>query len=1295
MTATDPDPGQILTFCKRSGPNWATVSGTGTSPGPVAGTLSLSPGANDTGTFLVVIRVIDGGDCLVPRKYAEESVSIVVYEANSPPVLADISGQTLNEGDSRQLELSATDEDNNQMMTFCKVSGPEWVAVSGTGPTPGSASGTLTMNPGPNDSGSYTVVVRVFNDGTCSTPIGHADSSFQITVGEVNFPPLLMAIAPQTVEEEKIEEIVLTATDPDNNQNLTFCKFSGPNWVAVSGGGIPGSGAVAGLMSLGPKVGDAGSHLVVVRVIDGGTCQSPRAYSEATVTVIVSEKEYAPVLGQIGGQQIGENEIKTIQLSASDLNDSQTLTFCMMSGPSWAVLTNDSSKSVNPSGALTLSPGANDAGSYTVLVRVIDGGTCENPHNYDEELVGVTVEETNVKPVLQLLGQVTIGEGLTSKLTLMASDVDNNQVLTFCMVSGPVWATVSGSGPSSAQVVGALTLNPEVGVSGIHTVIVRVIDGGTCQQPAEYDEKIIKVTVSHINNTAPVLSEIGTIYVGAGNVQDFFFSVSDENEGQPLEFCKMSGPDWAVLSGSGVSPGPVNGTLVLNPGISDIGNHTLVVRVIDGGTCENPLSFDEEQVTISVTNTAPEMGYVASQIVEESGILDVTLTAMDMESGQNLSFCLASGPAWVSVNGGGMSPGPVSGLMTLSPGANDAGNHLAVVRVIDGGTCENPLGYDERTVAITVTKTNAVPVLAEIGAQSVGGGTSLEVTLFATDGDLEQTLVFCKKSGPEWITVSGSGSTSETVTGTLALNPGLDDEGTHSVTVWVIDGGTCEDPQAFDEEIVTVSVYHVNRSPVLSQIGPQSLVKSGNLVVLLTANDEDENQVLSFCKVSGPDWASITGGGFSAGPVSGTLTLNPGANETGNYEVVVRVIDGGTCAAPLSHDQETVTVTVLGANSSPVLEEIGNKTIAAGETLSVNLVGSDSDPGQTLTFCMVSGPTWAAISGDGPSPGPINGTLSLTPGIDDKGKYNLTMRLIDGGTCENPTAYHERSIEVFVVTPGFELSEIGPVNLIKGSNENISLSVTYTETGKLLRFCKTSGPDWVSLSGEGNSPGPVIGTMSLDTLNYQVAPGTYSAVVRAYHGDTCTNASSFDEESVSITVITDQGVTLKWDDGQAETYEGCSEQDSCLMGTEFMTTGTGLLLGAWFMLSDDGNHPTEIQLGEPVDIKVYALGDSGPQGNPLNTVVTTAVACKRGEWCWVDLSLDNIILSNKFMIVLSANSQFPGAVRLKWDDDGEINSCWASLNNGNSWMKCKTLVPPEETYTGSVMVRAYMDYNSH
>src|SRR5207247_2301674 len=125
--------------------------------------------------------------------------------------------------------------------------------------------GTLTYTPAPNANGTATVTVQLQdNGGTANGGVNtSASQSFTITVTAVNDPPVLAAIANQTVNEGNPLTLTLTATDIDLPPNtLTFSLDPG----APLGASINAS---SGVLSWTPSEAQGPStNTVTVRVTD-------------------------------------------------------------------------------------------------------------------------------------------------------------------------------------------------------------------------------------------------------------------------------------------------------------------------------------------------------------------------------------------------------------------------------------------------------------------------------------------------------------------------------------------------------------------------------------------------------------------------------------------------------------------------------------------------------------------------------------------------------------------------------------------------------------------------------------------------------------------------------------------------------------------------------------------------------------------------------------------------------------------------------------------------------------------
>ncbi|MBI3416210.1 MAG: lamin tail domain-containing protein [Verrucomicrobia bacterium] len=153
-TATDPDvPAQPLTFSLDAGaPAGATIN-------PASGLFVWTPTeAQGPGTNAITVRVTDNGN---PPMSDTRVFNVIIFEINSPPVLAPIADQTVVVGSLLSFTASATDADiPAQTLTFSLDAGAP------TGAAIDAKSGTFTWTPTDAQSpATNTLTIRVSDDG--------------------------------------------------------------------------------------------------------------------------------------------------------------------------------------------------------------------------------------------------------------------------------------------------------------------------------------------------------------------------------------------------------------------------------------------------------------------------------------------------------------------------------------------------------------------------------------------------------------------------------------------------------------------------------------------------------------------------------------------------------------------------------------------------------------------------------------------------------------------------------------------------------------------------------------------------------------------------------------------------------------------------------------------------------------------------------------------------------------------------------------------------------------------------
>ncbi len=570
-TATDPDiPANTLTFTLGAGaPAGAAITS--------GGNFSWTPTeAQGPGSFPITVIVTDNGTN--PANLSDsETITVTVNEVNSgAPVLAPIGNKTINELALLAFTATATDADlPPSILTFTLG------ATAPAGATIGTSSGVFNWTPteaqGP---GSFPITVIVTDNGT---PQLSDSEAITVTVNEVNnFAPVLAAIGNKTVNELALLAFTATATDGDIP--------AGPFTFTLGAGAPAGAtiGASSGVFNWTPTEAQGpGSFPITVIVSDNGA-PTPLQDTE-TITVTVNEvNNVAPVLAAIGNKSVTVNTNLSFTATATDADiPANALTFSLTLGSPPAT-----GATINPTtGAFSWTPTA--TGTFPVTITVTDNGV---PNLSDSEAITITVvDEENLPPVLDPIGNKTVNEGSLLAFTATATDPNSGQTLTFSLdTGGPGVPAGAGIDP----IAGVFTWTPtEAQGPASYVLTVRVTDNGA---PPLSDFETITITVNEVN-VAPVLAAIGDKTVDEGSLLTFTATATDADiPANSLAFSLDAGaPAGATINAT-------TGVFTWTPTAADVSppTHAITVRVTDNGA--PPLSdFETIQVTVDDVNFAP------------------------------------------------------------------------------------------------------------------------------------------------------------------------------------------------------------------------------------------------------------------------------------------------------------------------------------------------------------------------------------------------------------------------------------------------------------------------------------------------------------------------------------------------------------------------------------------------------------------------------------------------------------------------------------------------------------------
>jgi chitodextrinase len=505
-----------------------------------------------------------------------------------------------------------------------------------------------------------------------------------------------------------------------------------------------------------------------------------------------------------------------------------------------------------------------------VTVTVFDNVTSRS----DTETIQVTVNEVNLAPVLNPIGNKTapLGSLLTFTATATDADIPAN-TLTFSLDPGaPAGATIGAA-------TGVFSWTPNV--SGTSPVTIRVTDNGT---PPLSDSETILITACVCSNTPPTLGPIGNKTVNELALLSFTATATDPDvPAQTLTFTLAAGnpAGSAITAGGAFTWTP---TEAQGPGV-----YPITVIVTDNGV-GNLSDSETIQVTVLEVNQAPVITNPGNKTADEGLLLTFNVVATDADlPAQTLTFSLSSPiPPGASITSGG--------TFRWTPAENEGGIDWPVtVCVNDGATGLT----DCKTINITVMENNIAPVLASIGTKVVAPGATLSFVATATDADIPaQTLTFSLDPGaPPGASITAGGAFTWT-TGPI---------GTFPITIRVTDNGSLSDSETF------LVVVGQGSPPVLNPIADMTVNEGAVGTQTISASDPD-NQSLQFSKQSGPFWVTIQ----TLGPTTGLITASPDLSAGGaSYPVTAYVTDGSLS------DQRAFMVQVTESCSPPVADAGG------------------------------------------------------------------------------------------------------------------------------------------------------------------------------------------------------------------------------------------------------------------------------------------------------------------------------------------------------------------------------------
>jgi putative Ig domain-containing protein/Big-like domain-containing protein/dockerin type I repeat protein len=760
-----------------------------------AGTLTLewSPGFEDAGVYKIVLVATD-----LDGARGTQIVTLVVANANRAPQL--LLTETLieaDEGEYISFTVGAFDPDGDKITVTAEGDSASWMFFDPI------FSWTSAVE------GEYTITFTV------TDPDGLTDThEIAISVAGVNEAPVFDLEENVSVDADNPVEIVINATDPDEDDLTYSLLTTGVDDILSRGASFSGV-----TFSWTPTATDIGPNVITFVVEDPDGLKD---YLEVLITVTGRNIELppefdvsyyqAPILVEEGVEWSFDMQYALMDPTQDSLNF-------------WAGDLPEGAEFDTATATITWTPGLLQAGLYEILCGVSDG-------NFpDRKTLFVEVTDTDVAPVLDPVGDLSVEEKKLLKVNLTGEDASGEQV-SFDADNLPAGAEIFSKG--------LFKFHPDWDQAGTYTITFYVFDAS-----GNSAEETVTLTVEDKNREPKLVVSNQSVteggYLG-------FTVVAVDPDGDVLSYAAYDLPDGASFNEQ---------LFEWTPAQDQSGNYVVLFTADDGG--ENGMDSARVVITVGDVNRPPEIDEIGDQVVTEGSTLSLEITASDPDETDQLTISVAGvSEDMISLT---YSPdNPVTATLVITPGYTDDGTYEVIVTAGDNNA-QDPQSVDRR-FKLEVMDQDVAPAFTG----QLAGEEDLELTV--DEGGLLEITVAAEDQGGDALSYSTSGlprNASADFSGSskmVSFSPDYKQSGLQQFNIIVSDGGLTV------SKTVLVTVNEVNLPPTVFQIADQS-VNAGDLITFAvdysdpdgdSANSFVDNSRVPFLTQGDPAPASIRDG---------------------------------------------------------------------------------------------------------------------------------------------------------------------------------------------------------------------------------------------------------------------------------------------------------------------------------------------------------------------------------------------------------------------------------------------------
>jgi hypothetical protein len=862
---------------------------------------------------------------------ASNEVTVTVTPVNDPPVISDISDQTLTEDTTSQvINFTVSDVESSAADLIVSATTSNGTRIPVGNVVFGGMDGnrTLTITPAANrntwNSGTsahnpVTLTITV-SDGSLT-----GSDSFAVTINPVNDAPAATNDS-ATTNEDTVVTVNVLANDSDVDISSAGIANEGDVLTVTGVTGVDnGTAAITGsgkTITFTPASNFNGSETFAYTIQD-----SAGAAATANVTVTVKAVNDAPTISDVTDQTINEDSTTgALSFTISDVDSSITCANVTASSDTPSIILNANAV-IGGSGTnctVTVTPLANQntyGKSPVTMTLVVSDGTLPASDQFTVTILNVNDGPTAINDT----GSTTEDTPVTVNVLKNDTDADlanEGDVLTVVSTSG-----VDHGEASIDPATYAVTFTPEADWSGTETFSYTIEDSVHVSSTGS-----VTVSVSPANDAPHAVDDT------AGVDEDGSVDISPLTNDTDVDLSR-EGDTLTITAYSGVDHGTVSiatdkKSLRFEPDADWVGTEVFQYTLQDAAKVSSSANIS---VTVNPVNDPPTAhDDTLSSQEDTTASLDVLANDTDVDltyEGDNLLLLSVSGALH-----GDASVATDQKTITYVPDENWNGSETLVYSMED-----KDHRVSSATVSLEIEPVNDAPqAFADEG--DTQEDTPVKLTVLDNDQDID-----LDNEGDAFSIVSTSGVDNGTVTlsddkQSLTFTPASNWNGVEEFTYLMQDRG-----KATSSGTVTVTVAPVNDLPdAVNDSVTTSEDQSIAIQVLTNDTDVDllhEGDTLLITATTGVENGTTT---ISSDQTQITFKPDPDWNGTEFFNYEIQDKAG-------KKDSATVTVIVSPVNDAPVAHA-DSYTVNEDEPNTLNVLSNDSDvdTGDDITLSAIS-----------------------------------------------------------------------------------------------------------------------------------------------------------------------------------------------------------------------------------------------------------------------------------------------------------------------------------------------------